>query len=193
MVGVDIERGELTSRYDAFVLADLNAGIPDLGNDPFDYVLALDVIEHLIDPEAFLDDLRQLTAKWPDVKVIVTTGNVGFILMRLSLMLGRFEYARRGILDITHTRLFTFATLQRAMRSAGFEIETTQGVMPPLPFVFGSSRSGRALMAVARALAKMYPKLFGFQCVTVARPRPTLETLIARAQATATRKQTRAA
>ena len=31
--------------------------------------------------------------------------------MRLSLMLGRFEYGKRGILDLTHTRLFTFATM----------------------------------------------------------------------------------
>jgi hypothetical protein len=62
-------------------------------------------------------------------------------------------------------------------------------VVPPLPFVFGSSRFSRAVMAVARALVKLRPRLFGFQCVIVAHPRPTLQTLLARAQAAAARKQ----
>jgi glycosyltransferase involved in cell wall biosynthesis/SAM-dependent methyltransferase len=188
VVGVDLARGTMTANYDAFIAADLNQGIPNLGERPFDYVLALDVIEHLNDPERFLDELREATAPWPESRVILTTGNVGFIIMRLSLLIGRFEYGRRGILDITHTRLFTFATLRRAMQSAGLAIEHTEGVVPPLPFIFGSSRAGRALMAIARALARLRPRLFGFQCLIVARPRPTLHTLLSRAQAAAQKK-----
>jgi len=182
VVGLDTERGELTQQYDGFILADLNGGIPEIDAPAFDYVLALDVIEHLDNPEDFLDQLRRLTAPWPGATIILTTGNVGFILMRLSLLLGRFEYGRRGILDITHRRLFTFNTLRRAMRAAGFTIELTEGVAPPLPFVFGSG-SGLAgmLMALARGLARLWPRLFGFQCLVVARPRPLLATLLARA------------
>jgi SAM-dependent methyltransferase len=192
LVGVDVERGAMTGKYEGLIIADLDDGIPKLGDRPFDYVLALDVIEHLSDPEGFLDSLRQATAPWPDVKIILTTGNVGFILMRLSLLLGRFEYGRRGILDITHHRLFTFATLRRAARSAGFTIERTEGVVPPLPFIFGPSRLGRALMTLARALVGLQPRLFGFQCLFVVRPRPTLATLLARAQAAAQEKATAA-
>jgi hypothetical protein len=103
--------------------------------------------------------------------------------MRLSLLLGRFEYGRRGILDITHRRLFTFNTLRRAMRAAGFTIERTEGVAPPLPFVFGSgSAFAGLLMAIARGPARLWPRLFAFQCLVVARPRPLLATLLARAR-----------
>jgi glycosyltransferase involved in cell wall biosynthesis len=183
VVGLDTERGELTEQYDGFVLADLNRGIPEIDAPAFDYVLALDVIEHLDNPEDFLDQLRRLTAPWPEAKIILTTGNVGFILMRLSLLLGRFEYGRRGILDITHRRLFTFNTLRRAMRAAGFTIERTEGVAPPLPFVFGSgSAFAGLLMAIARGPARLWPRLFAFQCLVVARPRPLLATLLARAR-----------
>jgi 2-polyprenyl-3-methyl-5-hydroxy-6-metoxy-1,4-benzoquinol methylase len=178
LVGVDIEREGETELYDAFIAADLNDGIPDVGSRPFDFVLALDVVEHLSLPEAFLDELRTMTTRWPGVTVILTTGNVGFIAMRLMLLCGRFEYGKRGILDLTHTRLFTFATLRRALLSAGFDIEHTEGVPPPLPLLFDSSVTGRALMVVARALARLRPTLFGFQCLLTAKPRPTLDVLL---------------
>jgi glycosyltransferase involved in cell wall biosynthesis len=183
VVGVDLAPSVTTAGYDKFITADLNNGVPDLGEQAFDYILMLDVIEHLNDPEKFLDELRLTAARWPGVTVILTTGNVGFILMRLSLLLGRFEYGKRGILDLTHTRLFTFATCTRALRSAGFEVTHSEGIVPPLPFVFGSSSSvGGALMAVARAAVRLRPTLFAFQCLLIARPLPTLDTLLASAR-----------
>jgi glycosyltransferase involved in cell wall biosynthesis len=178
VIGVDLERTGSTDQYDRFIPADLNRGIPDLGAETFDYVLALDVIEHLSSPETFLDELRLIVARWPGVTVILTTGNVGFIVMRLSLLLGRFEYGKRGILDLTHTRLFTFATIRRAMLSAGFDIDRAEGVVPPLPFLFGDSRTGKILMTLARWLVRLRPTLFAFQCLVVAKPRLTLDMLL---------------
>ena len=53
----------------------------DLGR--FDYVLLLDIIEHLTHPEAFLDDLRAgVAAGQPPPKLVVTSGNVGFCIVR---------------------------------------------------------------------------------------------------------------
>ena len=57
------------------------------------------------------------------VKVIVSTGNVGFLITRLALLFGWFNYGRRGILDLTHTRLFTFGTLRNLFEQAGYQIE----------------------------------------------------------------------
>jgi 2-polyprenyl-3-methyl-5-hydroxy-6-metoxy-1,4-benzoquinol methylase len=185
VVGVDLERGACVDSYDEFVAADLNQGIPDLGERHFDRILALDVVEHLSNPEEFLDQLRQLAARSPGAEVILTTANVAFILVRFSLLVGRFEYGKRGILDLTHTRLFTFATLRRAIDSAGFTIARMEGVVVPLPFVFGSSRLGRALLRVNRALARLRPTLFGFQSLFVVTPRPTLETLLGSARSAA--------
>jgi len=69
----------------------------------FDYILALDVIEHLAAPQDFLDELRALAARM-GAQVILTTANIGFIIMRLSLLLGRFEYGKRGILEASLTQ-----------------------------------------------------------------------------------------
>jgi len=180
VVGCDLTRGTLTGTFDRFIAADLNRGLPDVGDEHFDYIIALDVIEHLNSPEDFLDELRRLAAR-TGAAVIISTANIGFILMRLALLFGRFEYGKRGILDLTHTRLFTFATLRRSMVSAGFDVERREGVSVPLPFVFNSSRKARVALALNRFLIRLSPKLFGFQMLFVARARPTLETLLANA------------
>jgi glycosyltransferase involved in cell wall biosynthesis len=188
VTGVDIERSYLSAHFERFVVADLDRGIPDLGGRSFDYVLALDVVEHLASPEDFLDELRRLSAVWPNARIVATTGNVGFIATRLALLLGRFEYGRRGILDLTHRRLFTFATFRRALVSAGFTIEHCEGIVLPLPFVMGTSRLGGLLMRIAKALVRLRPTTFGFQCLIVARPDPTLQMLLARAETAALQK-----
>jgi hypothetical protein len=150
----------------------------------------LDVIEHLKSPEDFLDELRAMAAR-TGARVILSTANIGFILMRLSLLAGRFEYGKRGILDLTHTRLFTFATLRRSLTAGGFKIARTEGVVVPLPFVFASSWVAHVLLAINRALIKLSPTLFGFQMLFVVEPRPTLETLLAKAQDAAARRTAR--
>lgn len=181
VVGCDVERGAMTGDFDRFLLADLNTGLPELGDERFDYILALDVIEHLAVPEDFLDQLRALAAG-TGAQVILTTANIGFIVMRISLLLGRFEYGKRGILDLTHTRLFTFNTLLRAMRSAGFEIQRSEGIVVPMPFIFGNSLLSQGMIAINQFLARLRPQLFGFQIFVIAKPRPTLEALLQTAQ-----------
>lgn len=187
VVGCDAERGWLTGAFDRFFLADLNKGVPHLWGERFDYILALDVIEHLTTPENFLDQLRALAAQ-SDACVVLTTANIGFIVMRLSLLLGRFEYGKRGILDLTHTRLFTFNTLRRAMRAAGFEIERSEGIVVPLPFIFGHSLLSKLLLSVNQGLVRLRPQLFGFQILLVARARPNLQTLLDEAKGAASQK-----
>ena len=182
VTGCDMERGPLTSSYDSFVKADLNQGIPAFdGQDRYDYILCLDVIEHLSRPEDFLDQLRDLASR-AGAEVILTTANIGFVLMRLSLLLGRFEYGKRGILDLTHTRLFTFATMRRAMVSAGFDVVGSEGIVVPLPFILGNNALSRGLLGLNKFLARIWPTLFGFQILLRARARPSLETLLDSAQ-----------
>lgn len=188
VVGCDIEPGPLTQHFDKFFLTDLNARLPELPDERFDYILALDVIEHLAAPEDFLDQLRQLAAR-TGAQVILTTANVGFLFMRLSLLVGRFEYGKRGILDLTHTRLFTFNTLRRAMRASGFEIVRSEGIVVPMPFIFGHSRASRILIAINQFLVRLRPQLFGFQILIIAKPQPTLETLLEAARASADQKK----
>ena len=38
------------------------------------------------------------------------------------LLFGQFNYGKRGILDLTHTRLFTFESFRRLFEQGGFRV-----------------------------------------------------------------------
>jgi hypothetical protein len=68
---------------------------------------------------------------------VVSTGNVAFVVTRLMLPAGQFNYGKRGILDLTHTRLFTFASMRRLFEQQGFLVLETRGVPAPFPMALG--------------------------------------------------------
>ena len=103
---------------DAFVLHDLNDGLPPLDFADYDYVLLLDVIEHLcVARGVHRAAARGAEARAADASCSSSTANIGFLVNRLMLLIGQFNYGKRGILDLTHTRLFTFAVVPAAVRA----------------------------------------------------------------------------
>lgn len=167
-----------------FIQCDLDrAGFPlDAGS--FDYILLLDVIEHLRSPERFLDSLRASRIQDAPVKLIVSTGNVGFFVIRLGLLFGWFNHGPRGILDLTHTRLFTFATIRNLFEQSGYRIEEVRGVPAPFPLAFGEGRLAKLALAINKGLIRISKSLFSYQIFMVCTPLPTLSWLLARAYAT---------
>ncbi len=146
----------------------------------FDLVLMLDVIEHLTNPEEFLIALRnasQRPASAEPARLVITTPNVAFASIRLNLLLGRFNYAERGILDITHKRLFTRCSLCTTLEDCGYRIEQLGGIGAPFDAVMGG-RLGRFLGIVSSALARLWPSLFAFQFLVVCRPLPGVRQLL---------------
>ena len=123
---------------DQFVTVDLDRGMPAAAAEDFDFVLLPDVVEQLKSPEDFLDQLRHLAARQRNRRIILTTANIAFIAMRIALLFGGLEYGKRGLLDLTHTRLFTRATLGMALESAGFEIETVEEIVVPFGLALGT-------------------------------------------------------
>ena len=144
----------------------------------YDCVLMLDVIEHLLSPEDFVDLLRESSAASPDTKLIVSTGNVAFVVTRFLHLAGMFNYGKRGILDITHTRLFTFATLRRLFEQAGFEVVESTGIPVPFPLAFGDNPISKFLFVINRALIRVWKSMFAYQIFFVVQARPTLEVLL---------------
>lgn len=166
----------------AFYLHDLNAGLPRLDYSQYDSVLMLDVIEHLTKPEAFLDELRSALALNPRAEIIISTANIGFFVTRFMLLLGQFNYGRRGILDLTHTRLFTFRSFERIMEQSGFDILERKGVPGPYPLALGDNAFSRLLLAVNQFLIRISRGLFSYQIFLRIKPRPALELLLRTAQ-----------
>jgi glycosyltransferase involved in cell wall biosynthesis len=178
VVGVDIVPLDEDVELDEFVLHDLNEGIPALDVGSFDYVLVLDVIEHLNSPERFLEELYAKLSLNPEVRVVVSTGNIAFGMTRLLLLAGQFNYGKRGILDLTHMRLFTFSTLRRALEGAGFRVVLLRGVPAPFPLALGDSGLARALMSANRGGNRLWKRFFAYQIYAIAQPRPSLDLLL---------------
>ncbi len=180
---VGIDRDESTSNdLQAFHQADLDVDPFPIDVFDHDMVLMLDVIEHLAEPERFLLSLRNnARSTSPAPLCLISTPNVAFAAVRLNLLLGRFTYAERGILDITHKRLFTRSTLLRALRSCGYEVRRTHPVGVPFQAVFGGY-TGRLLGTVGAVLARVWPSMFAFQFLVECVPKPGVQQVLAAAE-----------
>jgi glycosyltransferase involved in cell wall biosynthesis len=162
----------------AFYLHDLDQGLPALKYEDYDYILMLDVVEHLARPEAFLEDLHRALKLSPSVEVIMSTANIGFVIPRLMLLAGQFNYGKRGTLDLTHTRLFTFGSFRRAVTQAGFDILEIKGVPAPFPLALGDNWFSRFLVKANQMLIPLSRGLFSYQIFFRMKPQPSLEYLL---------------
>ena len=153
------------------ITANLNREIPEI-QGPFDAILYGDVLEHLIDPLRVLVELDRALA--PDGFVIISVPNIAHLYIRLLLLLGRFDYLDRGILDNTHLRFFTERSLRTLIADAGLVIERFTATPAPLYQVLPPSWHKRWVAAthtVNAAIARNLRRLLGYQHLVLARPK----------------------
>ena len=166
------------AELDSFVLHDLDHGPPALDFTHYDFVLLLDVLEHLRSPEEFVGRLRETMTMAPHVRLLVSTANVGFFVNRLMLLFGQFNYGKRGVLDLTHTRLFTFESFRRLFDQAGFRVLEWHGVPGPFALAIGEGWLSRALVRLNALLIRLARGLFSYQVFFVVEPLPSLHYLL---------------
>ena len=150
------------------VVSDLDRELPDF-DEPFDAIVYGDVLEHLVDPLRTLQGLNRWLA--PGGRVVVSVPNVAHLLIRLSLLVGRFDYFDRGILDRTHLRFFTERSLKRLLMAAGLVPVRRTATAVPLYEVAPPAWHGRVLSGVHQVSAtfsRAFPRLLGYQLVVVA-------------------------
>ena len=111
----------------------------------------------------------------------MSTANIGFFVNRLMLLFGQFNYGKRGILDLTHTRLFTFESFRRLFEQGGFRVVAARGIPGPFPLALRSQALSRVIMRVNQWLIAAAPGLFSYQMFFVVEPLPSLEYLLEKA------------
>jgi glycosyltransferase involved in cell wall biosynthesis len=143
----------------------------------FDQIMMLDIIEHLKEPEKFMDELRfAAVCKRPEV--VITTANTGFFVTRLMLFFGQFNYGRKGILDATHTRLFTFRSLKALLEQSGYNVLEVRGIPAPFPKAIGNNFVSRFFLRANQALIRLSKGLFSYQIFVRAVAKPTVQNLL---------------
>lgn len=92
----------------------------------FDVVLAADVLEHLHDPLACLQQIRGCLTE--SGRLVVSVPNIAHSGVVAALLGGAFEYGETGLLDRTHVHFFTATTLVRMLHTAGFTVTALETV-----------------------------------------------------------------
>lgn len=156
--------------YDAFQVADIER-FEFSGRREFDYIVFADVLEHLCDPAAVLR--RCIPALKESGKIVISVPNIANWIMRLGLLLGKFDYMDRGILDRTHLRFFTLRSLKQLMGEVSCEVLETIPTPLPVQLVlpFTGSKWFAPLHEAHYALTRCWKTLFAYQFVIVAAPR----------------------
>lgn len=110
--------GEARRHLDRVVVGDIEdpAVTAEVGG-PFDLVLALELFEHLAEPERFLEQARKLLR--PGGAILISTPNVGHWSVVEDLLAGRWDYLPVGLLCYTHLRFFTRRTLEDWLEREG--------------------------------------------------------------------------
>ena len=148
---------------DRVIAGDLQQLDVDRLADRYQALVFGDTLEHLADPVSLL---RRLQPRLDDDGVLVTSiPNVANWTVRVGLLFGRFRYADRGILDRTHLRFYTKRTAAEMLAEGGFDVVDCTAAVP-VPFV-----SSPALSRLAHRVGNLWPSLFAYTFVMVARKR----------------------
>lgn len=184
VTGVDqVEPPNAPEVFEAFHTVDLNDGRLPVSPDDYDYILLLDILEHLdlAAQRRLLEDVRH-RSRSRKPRVVLSTGNVAYLAVRLSLLFGNFNYGPRGILDFTHRHLYTYQSFRREVRDSGFEILQVRGIPAPFPEAVGHNLLSRILLWANQRAIDWLPGVFSYQVMITAVPTPTVHQLLEVAQ-----------
>lgn len=98
----------------------------DLSEGCLDTLIYGDVLEHLIDPWAELQKRKSLLK--PKGTVLACIPNIGHWSIVAKILTDQWHYEDRGILDRTHLRFFTRATVRDLFESAGLKVTRIKGL-----------------------------------------------------------------
>lgn len=136
----------------------------------FDCIVLADVLNKLSNPKKSLEVLSRYLKE--DGRLIVSVPNIVMWFYRLSVLIGRFNYAPRGALDKNNLRFYTRFSIVQLLGNCGYEIEKIEPTSIPFEIAFASSGKSNILKLVDKVyyvLAKNYQKLFSYEFVISAK------------------------
>jgi 2-polyprenyl-3-methyl-5-hydroxy-6-metoxy-1,4-benzoquinol methylase len=120
----------------------------------YDVIVFADVLEHTMFPNEILKETAKYLKK--SGYLIISVPNVAFILNRILLLLGKWDYKEFGTLDKTHLKFFTIASIKKLVEDSGLVVES---IFPYNQFGF---------LRYIEFLKRVFPGLFAYQILVKA-------------------------
>lgn len=139
------------------IMADISKGLP-IRNNAFDCILAGEIIEHVIDTDYFLNEIKRVLKT--DGSLVISTPNLANLENRLRLLFGRYpifvDYTSRGD---NHVRVYTGRALVKQLRERKFKIEKYTGsFVPPASYSLLKKMTYK-FMAILGIIGSLFPNL----------------------------------
>lgn len=129
---------DLHGRMPKFIQCNLDTEFNFLASESFDAVIALDIMEHVVDVFGFIDNCFRILKDGGFL--YLRTPNVGYLRHRIDLCFGRLPvtaswFGPAGDLDSWrqlhgwdggHLHMFTLPVLRKLVADAGFSVESCQ-------------------------------------------------------------------
>lgn len=137
IVEIDEEAGKKASKFAKISL--LGSVDGDLENEnwykkllseKYQYIVILDVLEHLRNPRRVLERVQSLLTE--EGKVVLSVPNIAHNSIIVNLWNNKFEYTEYGLLDKTHVHFFTFNSLAEMLNDAHLYIELEDAIYKDL-------------------------------------------------------------
>jgi SAM-dependent methyltransferase len=130
------------------------------------------VLEYLVNPGGLLSDAGKVLR--PGGVIMVALPNVVAYTNRLRICLGRFDYQPSGIMDETHLHFYTFESGARFLRNNGYEIVQAKAAGAFPLWRIRAFLPARVVNSLNDISCRLFPGVFGFQSVYIARPTASL-------------------
>lgn len=134
IVEIDQEAGEKASKWARIALVgnvegDLNGDVWDrkLIGENYQYVVILDVLEHLMNPDQVIKKVKLLLGE--NGKIVVSVPNIAHNSVLVNLFNNKFDYTEFGLLDRTHIHFFTRESLTHLFSSNQLYIESENAIL----------------------------------------------------------------
>lgn len=104
---------------------------PKSDEKKYDYILFLDVLEHLVDPTSVLEKCKKVLRR--NGQIIFSIPNMAHSSIRLEMLNGTFSYEDEGLLDRTHLHFYDKRGIVELVNNAGYKFERLQHVIRDIP------------------------------------------------------------
>ena len=149
IVGENLDKAKKKG-YKEVACVDLNCQPIPFPDKYFDCCIVMETLEHLFDPIYALSEINRVLKI--SGCIIISVPNIGWLLPRISLLLGTFSDFHDFQLVPCHIRFFTIARLTKILSVAGFNKVKVYGTT--------DFASKIIIQKVLNLLAKIYPSVF---------------------------------